>query len=59
MDHVEPKDISYFYSIYKTFYKLKKMGYQITSPFEPVYPEVHHPASDSVDYKLWILGFSF
>ena len=41
MDHEEPRDESFFYSIYKTFYKLKAQGYDITSPFELIYPEVH------------------
>lgn len=59
MDHEEPQDISFFYSIYKQFYKLKAQGYDIASPFELIYPEVHHPASDSAkyDYHLWVLGF--
>lgn len=58
MDSFEEPDISFWYSNYKLFYKLRKMGYNITSPFELMYPEVHHPASDSnaVNYKIWILG---
>ena len=61
MDHEEPEDHSFFYSIYKTFYKLKAEGYQITSPFELIYPEIYHPASDSsaADYSFWLLGFKF
>ena len=59
MDPFEDLELSFWWSRYKLFYKLRKMGYQITSPFELMYPEVHHPASDSVDYKIWILGFKF
>lgn len=59
MDSFEEPDISFWYSNYKLFYKLRKMGYNITSPFELMYPEVHHPASDSVNYRIWILGLKF
>lgn len=61
MDPVGNPDISFWFSRYKLFYKLKAMGYNITSPFELIYPEVYHPASDStaVDYKIWILGIKF
>ena len=59
MDHEEPADASFFYSIYKKFYKFKAHGYNITSPYELIYPEVFHPASDSVDYKIWFLGIKF
>ena len=57
----EDKDISFWYRRYKLFYKLKAMGYNITSPFELIYPEVYHPASDSnaVDYNFWFLGLKF
>lgn len=59
MDSFEEPDISFWYSNYKLFYKLRKMGYNITSPFELIYPEIQHPASDSAEYnyKLWIMGF--
>lgn len=58
MDSFEDLDISFWYSQYKLFYKLRKLGYNITSPFELIYPEIYHPASDSnaVDYKIWVLG---
>lgn len=61
MDSFEDLDISFWYSQYKLFYKLKAMGYNITSPFELIYPEVYHPASDSnaVDYNFWFLGLKF
>lgn len=61
MDPFEDLDISFWYSRYKLFYKLRKMGYNITSPFELVYPEVYHPASDSTaaDYNVWFLGLKF
>ena len=61
MDPFEDLELSFWWNRYKQFYKLKAMGYQITSPFELIYPEVYHPASDSsaVDYKIWILGFKF
>lgn len=61
MDPFEDLDISFWYSRYKLFYKLRKMGYNITSPFELVYPEVYHPASDSTaaDYNIWFLGIKF
>ena len=61
MDPVGNPDISFWFSRYKLFYKLRKMGYNITSPFELIYPEVYHPASDStaVDYNIWFLGFKF
>ena len=61
MDPVGNSDISFWFSRYKLFYKLRKMGYNITSPFELIYPEVYHPASDStaVDYNIWFLGFKF
>lgn len=59
MDSFEEPDISFWYSNYKLFYKLRKLGYNITSPFELMYPEVHHPASDSVNYRIWILGLKF
>ena len=54
----EDRDISFWYSRYKMFYKLKAMGYKISSPFELVYPEIYHTASDSsaADYKIWIMG---
>lgn len=57
----EDIDISFWYRRYKLFYKLKAMGYNITSPFELIYPEVYHPASDSnaVDYNFWFLGLKF
>ncbi len=58
MDPVGNPDISFSWKYYKLFFKLRAMGYKITSPFELIYPEVYHPASDSnaVDYKIWILG---
>ncbi len=61
MDPSEDLDISFWYSRYKLFYKLRKMGYNITSPFELVYPEVYHPAADSTaaDYNIWFLGIKF
>lgn len=61
MDPFGDLELSFWWSKYKQFYKLKAMGYQITSPFELVYPEIYHPASDSsaVDYNIWILGFKF
>lgn len=61
MDSFEDLDISFWYGQYKLFYKLKAMGYNITSPFELIYPEVYHPASDSnaVDYNFWFLGLIF
>lgn len=61
MDPVGNPDISFWFSRYRLFYKLKAMGYNITSPFDLIYPEVYHPASDSntVDYKIWILGIKF
>lgn len=61
MDPFGDLELSFWWSKYKQFYKLKAMGYQITSPFELIYPEIYHPASDSsaVDYNIWILGFKF
>ena len=61
MDPFGDLELSFWWRKYKLFYKLKAMGYQITSPFELIYPEVYHPASDSsaVDYNIWILGFKF
>ena len=61
MDSFEDLDISFWYRRYKLFYKLKAMGYNITSPFELIYPEVYHPASDSraADYRIWFLGLKF
>ena len=61
MDDLFDPDLSFWYSKYKTFYKLKAMGYNITSPFELVYPEIYHPASDSLsaNYRFWILGLRF
>lgn len=61
MDPFEDLELSFWWNRYKQFYKLKAMGYNITSPFELIYPEVYHPASDStaVDYKIWILGIKF
>lgn len=61
MDPFEELELSFWWNRYKQFYKLKAMGYQITSPFELIYPEIYHPASDSsaVDYNIWILGFKF
>ena len=61
MDPFEDLDLSFWWRRYKLFYKLRDMGYQITSPFELIYPEIHHPASDSTkyNYKLWILGLKF
>ena len=61
MDPFEDLDISFWYSRYKLFYKLRKMGYNITSPFELIYPEIYHPASDSTaaDYNIWFLGLKF
>ena len=58
MDSFEDTDLSFWYRRYKLFYKLRKMGYNVTSPFELIYPEIYHPASDSnaVDYKIWVLG---
>ena len=61
MDPFEDLELSFWWSKYKLFYKLKAMGYQITSPFELMYPEIHHPASDSTAhrYRIWILGLKF
>lgn len=59
MDDLFEPEKSFWWGRYKMFYSLRKMGYQITSPFELVHPEVYRPASDSVDYKIWILGFRF
>lgn len=54
MDPFEELELSFWWNRYKLFYKLKAMGYQISSPFELIYPEIYHPASDSsaVDYKI-------
>lgn len=59
MDDLFEPEKSYWWGVYKLFYKYKRMGYDITSPFELMYPEVHHPASDSVNYRIWILGLKF
>lgn len=61
MDPFEELELSFWWNRYKLFYKLKAMGYNITSPFELIYPEIYHPASDSsaVDYKIWIMGIKF
>lgn len=58
MDPFEELEVSFWWSRYKLFYKLKAMGYQISSPFELVYPEVYHPAADSAaaDYRIWVMG---
>ena len=57
----EDSDLSFWYRCYKLFYKFKAMGYIISSPFELIYPEVYHPASDSsaADYRIWFLGLKF
>lgn len=61
MDPVGNPDISFWFSRYKLFFKLRKMGYNITSPFELIHPEIYHPASDSTaaDYNIWFLGIKF
>lgn len=46
MDDFEDADISFWYNKYKTFFKLKAMGYDITSPFQLIYPENHYPAPE-------------
>lgn len=54
----EDADISFWWRFYKHFNKLKAMGYNITSPFEMIYPEVYHPESDSsaTRWNIWVLG---
>ena len=61
MDPFEELELSFWWNRYKLFYKLKAMGYQISSPFELVYPEVYHPAADSAaaDYRIWVMGLKF
>lgn len=47
MDNFEDADISFWYNKYKLFYKLRAMGYDITSPFELIYPENHHTTAET------------
>lgn len=47
MDEFEDTDISFWYKKYKLFYKLRAMGYDITSPFELMYPENHYTTTET------------
>lgn len=56
MDPLEDMGKSFWWN--RSFYKLRAMGYDITSPFELIYPEIKHPASDSAkyNYRFWVFG---